>query len=58
MGWREYRKRVTVVVFTDLNDGVSNDERPDVVEAVFAVAACEVVETRLANWLRKKGVAF
>lgn len=46
-----------LVLFIDLNDGSWNDEQPDTddaVEAMLAVAAIEVDETRLANWLRER----
>jgi death-on-curing protein len=45
------------VLFIDLNDGSWNDEQPDVddaVEAMLAVAAREVDEAWLANWLRDR----
>ena len=43
-----------LVLFIDLNDGTWNNEHPDTddaVEAMLAVAAREVDETWLANWL-------
>jgi death-on-curing protein len=46
-----------LVMFIDLNDGAWNDEQPDTddaVEAMLAVAAREVDETWLANWLRER----
>jgi death-on-curing protein len=45
------------VLFIDLNDGSWNDEHPetdDAVDAMLAVAAREVDETWLANWLRER----
>ena len=45
-----------LVMFIDLNDGVSNDEQPDTddaVEAMLAVATREVDEAWLASWLRE-----
>ena len=46
-----------LVVFVDLNGGSWVDERPDVDEAVdvmFAVAAREIDEPGLAEWLRSR----
>ena len=46
-----------LVLFIDLNDGSWNDEHPDTddaVEAMLAVAAREVDEQWLANWLRER----
>ena len=46
-----------LVLFIDLNDGSWNDEQPDVddaVEAMLAVAAREVDENWLADWLRDR----
>jgi death-on-curing protein len=46
-----------LVLFIDLNDGSWNNEQPDTedaVEAMLAVAAREVDETWLANWLRER----
>jgi death on curing protein len=46
-----------LVLFIDLNDGAWNDESPDIddaVEAMLAVAAREVDESWLANWLRER----
>jgi death-on-curing protein len=46
-----------LVLFIDLNDGSWNDEQPgtdDAVAAMLAVAAREVDETWLANWLRER----
>jgi death-on-curing protein len=46
-----------LALFIDLNDGSWNDERPDVddaVEAMLAVAAREVDENWLADWLRDR----
>ena len=45
------------MLFIDLNDGSWNDERPDrhdAVEAMLAVAARDVDEAWLANWLRER----
>ena len=45
------------MLFIDLNDGSWNDEHPetdDAVEAMLAVAAREVDETWLADWLRER----
>jgi len=44
-------------LFIDLNDGWWNDEQPDTddaVDAMLAVAAREVDEQWLANWLRER----
>ena len=46
-----------LVLFIDLNDGSWNHERPDTddaVEAMLAVAAREVDEAWLADWLRER----
>lgn len=46
-----------LVLFIDLNDGWWNDEQPDTddaVDAMLAVAAREVDEQWLANWLRER----
>ena len=46
-----------LVLLIDLNDGSWNDEQPDVddaVEAMLAVAAREVDEAWLADWLRDR----
>ncbi len=45
------------MLFIDLNDGSWNDSQPDTnqaVEAMLAVAARDVDETWLANWLRER----
>jgi death-on-curing protein len=47
----------TLVLFTDLNDGVWDPDPPDVdeaEEAMLAVAAGEVDESWLAEWLRER----
>jgi len=47
----------SLVLFIDLNEGSWNDEQPDTdeaVEAMLAVAAREVDEGWLANWLRER----
>jgi death-on-curing protein len=46
-----------LVLFIDLNEGSWNDDQPDIddaVEAMLAVAARDVDETWLANWLRQR----
>jgi prophage maintenance system killer protein len=45
------------VLFIDLNDGSWNEEQPDVDDAIGAMltmAAPEVDEIWLANWLRER----
>ena len=45
------------MLFIDLNDGFWNNKQPDTddaVEAMLGVAAREVNETWLANWLRNR----
>lgn len=52
--------RACLVLFVDLNDGSWNDAQPDAdqaVDAMLAVAARDIDETWLADWLRER-VAF